>query len=149
MDPILRLDYMYAGMSHVLGRIEFYMTLSSLLLPGSWQNDSAFRTRQDAIRHQISRQYRKLLEFEMNCVCAAASAWNPAAKNVVDWNGLAGMVDNIQEADEAILDCIKANTTPVTKHKLLKAYKDLESLTESEDSMNHHHMAAIATAVAA
>ncbi|KAJ6786409.1 hypothetical protein PWT90_03379 [Aphanocladium album] len=149
MDPILRLDYMYAGVSHVLGRIDFYMALSTILLPGSWRNDTAFRSQQEAVRHQISQQYRKILEFEMNCVCAAASAWNPAAKNVVDWNGLAGMVKAIEDADEEILELVKANTTAVTRYRLLKSYKDLEPLATAEDSMNHHHMAAIATAVAA
>ncbi|ATY63788.1 ankyrin repeat domain [Cordyceps militaris] len=149
LDPILRLDYMYAGFSHVLGRIDFYMTLASLLVPGSWRDEAKFRSQQDAVRDQISRQYRKILEFEMNCVCAAGSAWNPAAKNVVDWNGLAGMIKRIEEADEELVDRIKVNTTAVARHRLLKSYKDLEPLAMSADSMNHHHMAAIATAVAA
>ncbi|KAJ4144456.1 hypothetical protein LMH87_003338 [Akanthomyces muscarius] len=149
LDPILGLDYMCAGISHVLGRIDFYMTLVSLLVPGSWRDDAKFRSQQDAVRDQISRQYRKILEFEMNTVCAAASAWNPAAKNVVDWNGLAGMIKTIQEADEEIVERIRANATAVTRYRLLKSYKDLEPLAASEESMTHHHMAAIATAVAA
>ncbi|TQV94094.1 hypothetical protein V2A60_002839 [Cordyceps javanica] len=149
LDPILALDYMNAGISHVLGRIDFYMTLASLLLPGSWRDDAKFRSQQDAMRDQISRQYRKILEFEMNCVCAAASAWNPAAKNVVDWNGLAGMIKRIEEADEELVDRIRANATAVARHRLLKNYRDLEPFATAEDSMNRHHMAAIATAVAA
>jgi hypothetical protein len=140
---------MYAGLSHVLGRIDYYMTLASLLTPGSWRDDAKFRSQQDTTHGQISRQYRKILEFEMNCVCAAASAWNPAAKNVVDWNGLAGMIKTIQEADEELVECIRANATAVTRHRLLKSYQDLEPLATAEDSMNHHHMAAIATAVVA
>ncbi len=140
---------MYAGISHVLGRIDFYMTLISLLLPGSWRDDVKFRSQQDAVRDQISRQYRRILEFEMNFVCAAASAWNPAAKNVVDWHGLVGMIKAIQAADEDLVERIKTNTTAVTRHRLMKGYKDLEPLVISEESMTHHHMAAIATAVAA
>ncbi|KAJ3491960.1 hypothetical protein NLG97_g5488 [Lecanicillium saksenae] len=149
MDPILRLDHMYAGVSHVLGRIDFYMSIASLLLPGSWQKDATFRSQQDAVRDQVSRQYRRILEFEMNCVCAAASVWNPAAKNVVDWNGLPGMVMAIQDADGEILERIKSSMTTVTRYNLSKSYKDLEPLPTSEDSMNHHHLAAIATAVVA
>ncbi|OAA38209.1 hypothetical protein BBO_07218 [Beauveria brongniartii RCEF 3172] len=149
LDPILQIDYMYAGLSHVLGRIDFYMTLASLSMPGSWRDDAKFRSQQDTVHGQISRQYRRILEFEMNCVCAAASAWNPAAKNVVDWNDLAGMIKTIQEADEELVECIRANATAVTRHKLFKDYQDLEPLATAEDSMNHHHMAAIATAVVA
>ncbi|KAM3528628.1 hypothetical protein NHJ13051_002319 [Beauveria bassiana] len=149
LDPILRIDYMYAGLSHVLGRIDFYMTLASLSMPGSWRDDAKFRSQQDPVHGQISRQYRRILEFEMNCVCAAASAWNPAAKNVVDWNGLARMIKTIQEADEELVECIRANATAVTRHRLFRSYQDLEPLAMAEDSMNHHHMAAIATAVVA
>lgn len=140
---------MCAGISHVLGRIDFYMTLVSLLVPGSWRDDAKFRAQQDAVRDQISRQYRRILEFEMNTVCAAASAWNPAAKNVVDWHGLAGMIGTIQEADEEIVERIRASAAAVTRYRLLKSYKDLEPLSTSKDEMTHHHMAAIATAVVA
>lgn len=150
MDPILRINYMHAGIYHVLGRIDFYMTLASLLLPGGWRDDAKFRTQQDDIRDQISRQYRKILEFEMNCLCAAASAWNPAAKNVVDWNGLTDLIKSIQAADEEIVALIRSNATAVMRHRLLKSYKDLELLEPAPDAqMTSHHMAAIATAVVA
>lgn len=142
---------MQNGIYHVLGRIDYYMALSAVLLPSAWRDGAEFRSRQNAVRDQISRQYRKILEFEMNCVCASASAWNPAAKNVVDWQGLAKLVMVIQEADEAIVELVKTNTTAVTRHRLLKSYKDLDPLlhTAQESEMNPHHMAAIATAVAA
>ncbi|OAA69655.1 hypothetical protein ISF_02925 [Cordyceps fumosorosea ARSEF 2679] len=134
LDPILRLGYIQAGISHVLGRIDFYMTLASLLAPGSWRDEARFRSSQQdaALRDELTRH-----------------AWNPAAKNVVDWAGLEGMVRRIREADEAIVERVRAGATAVTRHRLLKSYKDLEPLPAAEDSLSHHHMAAIATAVAA
>lgn len=150
MDPLLQLDYMAAGISHVFGRVDFYMTLASLLLPGSWQEDAEFRSQQRSIKERLEKQYRKILEFEMNCVCAAASAWNPAAKNVVGWHGLANLVDAIKGADKEIVEIITSSTTPVTRVRLLKSYKDLEPIDGAQGGeMSSHHMAAIAAAVAA
>lgn len=86
----------------------------------------------------------------MNCVCAAASAWNPAAKNVVGWHGLANLVDAIKGADKEIVEIITSSTTPVTRVRLLKSYKDLEPIDGAQGGeMSSHHMAAIAAAVAA
>lgn len=78
------------------------MAASQILLRDNWESETEFARLHIHTRQTVLDLYRKLLEFEMNCVCAAASAWNFGAKNVVDWNGWAGMARAIHDADEVL-----------------------------------------------
>lgn len=97
---------MKRGAFHVLGRIPWYMHLSELLLGSAWKNDDDFHRQRDRTRERLLILYRKVLEFEMNCVCAAASSWNNAAKNVVGWHGLGTLVREIEDLDAEIANLI-------------------------------------------
>ena len=65
-----------------------------------------FATRRDRSRDAITKVYRGVLEFEMNCVCAAASAWNSVAKHAVQWKTIDKMVDGIFESDETARELV-------------------------------------------
>lgn len=119
---------MRAGVRHVFGRIQWYMLLSQLLLPSTWRDDAAFRRAQETqqTREMLVGLYRKVLEFEMNCVCAAASSWNNAAKNVVGWAGLAALLDALREADAAVAGYVERNCDEGARAVLLGLYRDLE-----------------------
>lgn len=47
----------------------------------------------------------------MNIVCAAASAWNMAARNVVDWHGWKAMADAVREKDDELMSYVEKNGT--------------------------------------
>ncbi|KEY66771.1 hypothetical protein S7711_07552 [Stachybotrys chartarum IBT 7711] len=129
LDPVLRVADMRAGVRHVFGRIQWYMLLSRLLLPSAWRDDAAFRRAQETqqTREMLVGLYRKVLEFEMNCVCAAASSWNNAAKNVVGWAGLAALVDALRDADAEVEGYVARNCDEGTKAVLLGRCRDLEA----------------------
>ena len=107
------------------------MTLTRLLFSDEWDNEETFRSHQHDLREKIQRQYRRVLEFEMNCVCASASGWNPAAKNVVSWNALAKMVSAIQDNDDELFNIARDAST---KHNMTQLYKDLELPSPSDTS---------------
>lgn len=94
-------------MVHIVGRIPWYMHLTHLLQCPSWVDADDFEARQhefqmrrDGAKDAVLRLYRRVLEFEMNCVCAAASAWNSVAKHTVRWQTLGKLIDEVFEADE-------------------------------------------------
>jgi hypothetical protein len=103
-------------MVHLVGRISWYMNLTQLILSPSWHDADDFAARrEDFARHgaenrdAISRLYRRVLEFEMNCVCAAASAWNNRAKQVVCWKRVGRLVEDLRAADEKVHALVQAN----------------------------------------
>lgn len=69
----------------------------------------------------------------MNCVCASASGWNPAAKNVVSWNALAKMVTTIQDNDAELFENVQDAST---KQNMMQLYKDLELPSPSDTNGN-------------
>ncbi|KND92548.1 hypothetical protein TOPH_02895 [Tolypocladium ophioglossoides CBS 100239] len=95
LDAIMQRDDIRAGLVHVVGRIPWYMHLAQL--PSSEPQQ----------RETLVRLYRWVLEFEMNCVCATASAWNAAAKNVVGWAGLCKLTQTIREADDKVAAIVR------------------------------------------
>ena len=72
---------------------------------------------------------RKVLEFEMNCVCAAASAWNAAARNVVEWNTMDQLMNNIKQLEERVIETIKLNCLEKTRDTLLAQYRDMDPVS--------------------
>ncbi|UKZ82986.1 hypothetical protein TrVFT333_010787 [Trichoderma virens FT-333] len=106
LGATIAIEDMRRGAIHVLGRIPWYMHLSELILASAWKSDADFYIQRDRTREKLLKLYRKVLEFEMNCVCAAASSWNNAAKNVVGWHKLGAMVREIEELDTEISNLI-------------------------------------------
>ncbi|KAL7931528.1 hypothetical protein V8C35DRAFT_282526 [Trichoderma chlorosporum] len=106
LGATMEIEEMRRGALHVLGRIPWYMHLSELILASAWKSDADFYSQRDRTKERILKLYRKVLEFEMNCVCAAASSWNNAAKNVVGWHKLGTMVRDIEELDAEISNLI-------------------------------------------
>ncbi|KAM6480724.1 hypothetical protein HDV62DRAFT_102733 [Trichoderma sp. SZMC 28011] len=102
LGATIAIEDMKRGALHVLGRIPWYMHLSELIMASAWKSDADFLEQRDRTRERLLKLYRKVLEFEMNCVCAAASSWNNAAKNVVGWHKLGAMVREIEELDVEI-----------------------------------------------
>lgn len=107
IDPILRHEEFRRGMLHVVGRIPWYMHLTHLLQCPSWVDADDFEARhkefayrRDKAKDAVLRLYKRVLEFEMNCVCATASAWNQVAKHAVRWQTIGQLIDDICEADE-------------------------------------------------
>lgn len=114
IDPILRHEEFRRGMIHIIGRIPWYMHLTHLLQCPSWIDAEDFEARQHEFRYRrdrakdvILRVYRRVLEFEMNCVCATASAWNSVARHTVRWQSLGKLVDSILELDEQLHELVE------------------------------------------
>ncbi|KAM0254678.1 hypothetical protein ACHAQJ_006528 [Trichoderma viride] len=126
LGPTIQIEDMRRGAFHVLGRIPWYMHLSEVMLASGWKNDSDFYSQRDRTRDLLLKLYRKVLEFEMNCVCAAASSWNNAAKNVVGWHGLGTLVREIETLDAEIAKLIKTYIARGVAETILRHNGDLK-----------------------
>lgn len=124
IDPILRHEDFRRGMVHVIGRISWYMYLVNLLLPASRQKS---QDRRDLARDEIVRLYRRVLELEMNCVCAAASAWNQVARHAVRWSTIGQLVDQVCEGDTRLRELVNdIITEEAPRHEFLLRDADLD-----------------------
>lgn len=125
LGPTMQIEDMKRGAVHVIGRIPWYMHLSELLLASGWKSDADFNREQDGMRERLLKLYRKVLEFEMNCVCAAASTWNNAAKNVVGWHALGSLVRDIETLDDEIATLINTYIARGVAESILRYNSDL------------------------
>lgn len=114
LDPIMQRADIRAGLVHVVGRIPWYMHLAQLPAGEPQQ------------RETLVRLYRRVLEFEMNCVCATASAWNAAARHVVGWAGLAKLTQRILEADDVVAAMVARHAAVELGGRLLELDTDLD-----------------------
>ncbi|KAJ4183963.1 hypothetical protein NW755_009504 [Fusarium falciforme] len=103
LDPLLRHDDLRSGFVHLIATIPHYMSLARCTYPSSWTSPSDYDRLQLQVRQTLLDLYRRILEYEMNIVCAAASAWNMAARNVVDWQGWRTMDDAVREKDVEVM----------------------------------------------
>ncbi|KAG5916210.1 hypothetical protein E4U42_007771 [Claviceps africana] len=131
LDAIVLRPSFRNGLVHVVGRIPWYMHAAHLLDARYWTDDDRFRKTQQATRDTLVKLNRKVLEFEMNCVCATASAWNAAARNVVEWNMMDQLMNNIKELDEQVIETIKLNCAEKTRDNLLAQYRDMDPVSPS------------------
>ncbi|PHH59128.1 hypothetical protein CDD81_3704 [Ophiocordyceps australis] len=120
LDPVLQHADMRAGIVHVVGRIRWYMALAHVVEPSSWTHKSDYLRHQDATRASLLGLYRAVLELEMNCVCAAASIWNMAAKNVIGWASLGELLEAICQADAHVAELVEHHCTPSTRARLAR-----------------------------
>ncbi|KAM5341611.1 hypothetical protein ACJ41O_014642 [Fusarium nematophilum] len=103
LDPLLRHDDLRQGLIHLKTTIPHFMTLPRALHPSSWASPADFQRLQPHVYQTLLDLYRRILEYEMNIVCAAASAWNMAARNVVDWQGWKAMDDAVKSKDVELM----------------------------------------------
>ncbi|KAM0195205.1 hypothetical protein ACHAPA_000929 [Fusarium lateritium] len=115
LDPLLRHDDISQGFVHITDNIPHYLTLHRALHPTSWTSQPEFQRLQPHIRQTLLDLYRRILEYEMNIVCAAASAWNMAARNVVDWHGWKAMADAVREKDDELMGYVEKSGTDEAK----------------------------------
>ncbi|KAK0386767.1 hypothetical protein NLU13_6603 [Sarocladium strictum] len=119
VETILTNECIKDGLLHVTGRLSWYMHLSLLLLGDNWRDLQLFTERKDQVRSAILDLYARLLEFEMNCICASASSWNNAAKHVVPWQGLPELVRELQEADARMAQLVDETAADKVRGDLL------------------------------
>jgi hypothetical protein len=114
------------------------MHLGQLLLGSSWEADNRFREQQAAVREKLVKLYRKVLELEMNCVCATASTWNAGAKNVVGWNTMDKLVTTLLDLDAQVVQLVQQHCTAQSRDSMLERYKDVDMLSPkgSEDDVS-------------
>ncbi|KAI8724113.1 NACHT-N domain-containing protein [Fusarium sp. LHS14.1] len=103
LDPLLRHGDLRSGFVHLITTIPHYMSLARCTYPSSWASSEDYERLQLQVRQTLLDLYRRILEYEMNIVCAAASAWNMAARNVVDWQGWRTMDDAVREKDVEVM----------------------------------------------
>lgn len=100
------------------------MALPYLLLRDSWKQGADFDRLADSTRDRISRIARKALEFEMNVICATASAWNAQAKNTVRWANLPNLVAELLEMDQELAEHIEAYAGESVVAEFARRYRD-------------------------
>ncbi|KAF4974413.1 hypothetical protein FZEAL_8687 [Fusarium zealandicum] len=115
LDPLLRHKELRCGLVHLTDTIPHFMALPRTLHPASWSSPEDFQRIQPHVRQTLLDLYRRILEYEMNIVCAAASAWNMAARNVVDWQGWEAMDDAVRAKDHELMADVKRYGTDELK----------------------------------
>nr|CEG05540.1 unnamed protein product [Fusarium clavum] len=111
LDPLLRHEDIRLGFVDITNAIPHFMTLHRVLHPSSWTSLPDFQRLQPHLHQTLLSLYRRILEYEMNIVCAAASAWNMAARNVVDWHGWKTMADAVRESDAELMSHVEKSGT--------------------------------------
>ncbi|KAI9150247.1 hypothetical protein HJFPF1_10005 [Paramyrothecium foliicola] len=136
LDPLIQKDDIRSGVVFVTGRISFYMFLTQLLLPASWRDQKDFHSKKDEARDMVIAQYRRVLEFEMNCVCATATSWNMAAKNVVGWQGLGKLDESIREGNDELRAFIEKYCIEAVSSRLVALDRDQEVHTPTSSGFH-------------
>ena len=117
------------------------MTLHRVLHPSSWTSLPDFQRLQPHLYQTLLDLYRRILEYEMNIVCAAASAWNMAARNVVDWHGWKTMADAVRESDAELMSHVEKSGTDEAR-AIMEAQRKLDpeggGRGELEDDVSNH-----------
>ncbi|KAG5771531.1 hypothetical protein H9Q72_001971 [Fusarium xylarioides] len=125
LEPLLRHEDIRQGFVHIAHTIPHYMTLHRALHPSSWTSLPEFQRQQPQVHQTLLTLYRRILEYEMNIVCAAASAWNMAARNVVDWHGWKVMADAVRDMDAELMGYVEKNGTDEAR-ALMEVQRKLE-----------------------
>ncbi|TLD23118.1 hypothetical protein PspLS_07621 [Pyricularia sp. CBS 133598] len=118
LAPIMEKQAMRDGLGHVSGRLSWFMALTRVLLRESWSEDADFGQFRKEVYSRTAGLYRKLLEFEVRCVCACASPFKTAAKDILGWNGWGDLVASIKVAEAALNAEIDRYSTETTKEYL-------------------------------
>lgn len=113
-------------MIHITGRIHWYMTLTQILNRKTWLSDASFAAQRPSIEDLLRRLYRKVLEVQMIAVCATASTWNRAAKNVVDWQGFEALERSVEELDEEIRGVLDREVVDGVERRVVMWDRDLD-----------------------
>jgi hypothetical protein len=118
------------------------MALHRVLHPSSWTSLPDFQRLQPHIRQTLLNLYRRILEYEMNIVCAAASAWNMAARNVVDWHGWKAMSDAVRDTDAELVSQVDKSGTDEAK-AIMETQRKLDPEgggrgEPMDDTLNHN-----------
>ncbi|KAL8337239.1 hypothetical protein RB601_008662 [Gaeumannomyces tritici] len=118
LAPITENKPMGDGLAHLSDRLKWYMALVQLLLAESWKDDDQFDDLRSEIDARVTRLYRKLLEFEMRCVCAYVSPRTAAAKYLVSWNGWSNLLQSIKDSEASLHSEINQYSTEAVKEYL-------------------------------
>ncbi|KAF5227902.1 hypothetical protein FAUST_11461 [Fusarium austroamericanum] len=142
LDPLLRHEDIRQGFVHITNAIPHYMTLHRALHPSSWTSLPEFQRLQPHLRQTLLNLYRRILEYEMNIVCAAASAWNMAARNVVDWHGWKARSDAVRDTDAELMSQVDKSGTDEAK-ALMEVQRKLDPEgggrgEPTDDTLNHN-----------
>ncbi|KAF4121417.1 hypothetical protein GMORB2_1824 [Geosmithia morbida] len=130
VDPLLHHNDFCRGTIHIIGRIPWYMSLIHMLMsmarPTGSHGDEVERQYKNA-KDNIVGLYCHVLEFEMNCICATASAWNQVAKNMVRWGTIGELVDTIRQDDEQMSTLVNDIVTDLPqRQEILSRNTDLD-----------------------
>lgn len=126
VETIMSKECIKDGILHTTGRLSWYMHLSLLLLGDNWQDLNVFMEKHENTRTALVDLYARLLEFEMNCICASASSWNNAAKHVVAWQGFPDLVKELEEADAEMYRFVEEHAAEKIKADLLSRNRTME-----------------------
>ncbi|KAF7549485.1 hypothetical protein G7Z17_g6368 [Cylindrodendrum hubeiense] len=137
LDSLLRHQDIAQGFLYLTANIPRFTSLPHILHRSAWQEERDYLRLREHTREALLVLYRRILECEMNCVCAAASTWNRAARNVVDWQGWQAMAEKMREADEELSQDIEQYATKEAAELLrqdAKAAQGSPSECETENS---------------
>ncbi|KJZ68882.1 hypothetical protein HIM_11726 [Hirsutella minnesotensis 3608] len=136
LDTVISRHDWRGGLIHVVGRVSWYMQLGRLVAPSSWSDAGEFQSQQAEVRRDIVDLYRNVLEFQMNCVCAAASSTSERQADVADvvcWDDIRSVVRAVMRADEAIIETVCRCCATEARRALLDLDKDFKTLEERQE----------------
>ncbi|KAH7129988.1 hypothetical protein B0J13DRAFT_563666 [Dactylonectria estremocensis] len=139
LDPLLRHPDVGEGFLYLTTNIPRFTSLPHILQRSAWRDERDFLRLREQTREAVLVLYRHILECEMNCVCAAASSWNRAARNVVDWHGWQAMAERMREADAELTRIVEKHVTEETQELIWQGVKaDQGSLGDCKRENSSH-----------
>ncbi|KKF96006.1 Vegetative incompatibility protein HET-E-1 [Ceratocystis platani] len=126
------------GIQYVLGRIEWYWNLTSLLLDEN-KRDTTTAALRDALEENITRLFQKLLLYQIRSICLYHR--NKAVTVLRDMfliDDWAGQINDIQEAEKAVQHDIEQYNTQESQ---LQMYKLNDSTAAMQANVENIHTA--------
>ncbi|KAL2890635.1 Vegetative incompatibility protein HET-E-1 [Ceratocystis lukuohia] len=108
------------GIHYVLGRIEWYWNLTSLLLDENKKNTAAAGLR-DALEESITQLFQQLLSYQIKSICLyRRNKVVGFLKDVLLIDNWAGQVNSIKEAEKAVQHDIEQYNTQESQQQMQK-----------------------------
>ncbi|KPM43256.1 hypothetical protein AK830_g3237 [Neonectria ditissima] len=136
LDPLLRHQDTAQAFLYLTANIPRFTSLPQILHQRAWLHQRDYLRLREHTRDAVLALCRRVLECEMNCVCAAASAWNRAARNVVDWHGWQAMANRMREADEELARDVEQYATEEVRALLRRDGEAVRASLSGSDAGN-------------
>ncbi|PHH88576.1 hypothetical protein CDD83_7357 [Cordyceps sp. RAO-2017] len=133
-SPVTEAGFNRRGIAYVLSKMAWYWDMASLLLDEN-RSDS-FTGLQDELESHIGQLYQKLLLYQIRSICLYhRSRTTTVLRDVVKADNWSGQLDDIKDAEAAVLSYIEQFNTEQMKLHLQNLATDAKSREKQLDNI--------------